>query len=284
MHAMKPSIDILMVTYQAPESTRMALDGLLDTCDESMRVWLWHNGDHEETLEVVRGFAKHPCVHRFHHSRENVRLWAPTNWLFEEATGDYLSKIDDDNVVPKGWIKPLLQAHADFDKFGVLGCWRFQEEDFIPELAAAKIREFPGGHRLMLNFWVEGSCFLMKRRCREDLGPLKQGQTLPSYFKSLALRGWVNGWYYPFIRYDNLDDPRCARALVRTQADFEARLPLTAQFNGVSSIDEWVEQLRRSARVAQTASIDPRYWGFWPQKMRSLRFRIESLFGRKHKW
>ena len=61
-----------MVTHDQPDYLRLSLPRLLETCDERMRVWLWHNGTHEETLELSRSFADDPRVARFHHSVENV--------------------------------------------------------------------------------------------------------------------------------------------------------------------------------------------------------------------
>ena len=277
------SIDVLMVTYNAPASTRLALSRLLESCDDTMRVWLWHNGDHAETLDVVREFARHPGVYRFHHSAENVRLWAPTNWLLQNAEGDYLSKVDDDNVLPLDWAKRLREAHRAYDRFGVLGCWRFQSEDFDPKLAAPKIQSF-NGVQLLRNFWVEGSCFLMRRACRDELGPLAPGQTFPQYCKSLSLRGWVNGWLYPFVHYENLDDPRSPNTLIRTQADLERRLPLTAQYNGIRTIEGWTDQLRRSALNAQTASIDARQYQGWRRLARRAWVRTLRALGKKSRW
>ncbi len=278
-----PTIDVLMITYNAPESTRLALKALLDGCRPGMRVWLWHNGDHAETLDVVRSLADHPHVHRFHHSEENVRLWAPTNWLLENADGDYLSKVDDDNVLPQGWHEPLVEAHEAFEDFGVLGCWRFQEEDFVPELAQKKIREY-NGHRILQNLWVEGSCFLMKRALRDQMGPLKPGQNFPQYCKAASIAGWINGWYYPFIHYENLDDPRSPHTLIRTQADLERRLPLTAQYNEIKTVEDWTDQLRRSALNAQTASIDLKDWTGWRRILKRIQVRSLRLMGRKHRW
>lgn len=277
------SMDILMVTYNSPESTRLSLGRLLETCDPSMRVWLWHNGDHAETLAAVKEFASHPRVHRFHHSEENVRLWAPTNWLLENAEGNYLSKVDDDNLLPDGWADRLRSAHEAHERFGVLGCWRFQEEDFDPQLARPKLQEF-SGVQLLRNFWVEGSCFAMKRRCRDELGLLAPGQNFPQYCKRLSLRGWINGWLYPFVHYENLDDPRSPHTMIRTQEDLERRLPLTAQYNDVRTIEDWTDQLRRSAIAAQTASIDPRHWSGWRRLARRARIRTQRLFGKRRRW
>ena len=232
----------------------------------------------------MRGYANHPRVARFHHSRENLRVWGPTKWLFDESQAAYLSKVDDDNLLPDGWLETLIAAHESYDRFGVLGCWRFPEEDFVPELANRKIREFPGGHRVMVNLWTEGSCFLMKRACRDQQGPLLPKQTFPQYCKQLGLKGWINGHYYPFIKYENLDDPRSPVTLIRSEADLKRYLPLTAQYNGITSIAEWTEQLRRSARESQAASPDPRDWQGWRQAMRRLRARGRALLGAKNRW
>lgn len=278
------TVDVLMVTYDCPESTDLCLGRLLETCGENARVWLWHNGDHRETLDVVEKYKTHPRLARFHHSHENQKLWAPTNWLFAESEADYLSKVDDDNLLPHGWIEKLMAAHEAYASFGVLGCWRFQDEDFEPDVAFRKIKEFPGGHRVMLNLWTEGSCFLMKRACRDAQGLLAQGQSFPQYCKKLALSGWVNGYHYPFIKYENLDDPRSPYTLIRSEADLERFLPLTAQYNGVRTVQEWTDQLRRSAYNAQSASPDPNDWRGWPQLKRSLRFRIRRLLGYRNRW
>lgn len=34
--------DVLMITYNRAEYTRRALARLLDTADETMRIWVWH--------------------------------------------------------------------------------------------------------------------------------------------------------------------------------------------------------------------------------------------------
>jgi glycosyltransferase involved in cell wall biosynthesis len=193
-------LDILMVTYNRAAYTRLSLQRLLETCDDSMRVWIWHNGDHAETLDVVRSFASHPRVHRFHHSPENVRLRGPTNWFWKEAKGAYVSKIDDDNLMPDGWAQTLRAAHEAEPKLGVIGCWSFRPEDHRPELAEKKVIDLPGGHRLLKNCWIAGTGHVIKRRCLEEGGgALGEGQTFTNWCVHLAARGWIHGWYYPFL-------------------------------------------------------------------------------------
>jgi glycosyltransferase involved in cell wall biosynthesis len=110
-------IDVLMITYNRPVYTRLALSELLDRSQPDTRVWVWHNGSDPETLAVVESFR--PRLHRFHHSVENVRLTKPINWLFENAQGAYLSKVDDDCIVPEAWdVKLVRRAQAAGESLG----------------------------------------------------------------------------------------------------------------------------------------------------------------------
>lgn len=271
------TIDILMITYDRPEYVRLSLQRLLDTCDEHMHVWIWHNGEDEATLEVARSFANHPRVKAFHHSPQNQLLTAPTNWLWTHATGDLLSKVDDDCLVSHGWASLLTQAHEDHGAFGVLGSWRFLDEDFVPRLARRKIERFPGGHQVLRNAWVQGSGYLMKRRCVDEQGPLQDGQSFTDYCLRLALRGYVNGWYYPFVREEHMDDPRSPFTGLRCDADLQRRLPLSAQQSGASTLQAWEQQLRRSARTLQAASPDPRAHMGWRRRLRTAPTTLRRL-------
>ncbi len=265
--------DILMITYKRAAETRMALTRLLETCDESMRVWIWHNGEHAETLRVSREFESHPRVHRFHHSTENTRLREPTNWIFTEAEGEFVSKVDDDCLVPDGWSQTLRAAHADEPRFGILGCWRFMPEDFDPDLASKKIEQH-AGHSLLRNHWVEGSGYVMKRRCVEECGPLREGESFPSYCIRVARRGWINGWYYPFLWQEHMDDPRAPHTSIKNDEDLERNLPLSAIQRGVRTVADWEAQLKNSAYTVQAAPLNLAYYGKWRRRFRRVLIRM----------
>jgi glycosyltransferase involved in cell wall biosynthesis len=277
----RQSIDVLMITYNRPEYTRLALAHLLDVCDEDMRVWVWHNGTHAPTLDVVQGFRDHPRLHRFHHSAENKKLREPTNWLWSQAQGDLLSKVDDDCLVPPKWAESLRRAHREVGDYGVIGCWRFPDEDFVPELAQRKIRSFPGGHRLMVNPWVEGSGYLMKRACLDAVGTLSEKQSFSDWCIEVAARGWVNGWVYPFLYQEHMDDPRSEHTLLKTDEDLLRYLPLSAQSSGVRTLAEWQDQLRRSARILQQVSTDPRKFRGWRRRIDNVQDRVRKLLARR---
>jgi len=279
---MSAKIDILMITHDRPYYTRLALERLLETCDDNMRVWLWHNGEHEETLALVRSFRVHPNVYRFHHSKENKKLNEPTNWLWSESDATYVSKVDDDCLVPAEWTRTLVRAHEDVPEFGVLGCWRFREEDFFPELAQKKIREFAGGHRILQNNWIEGSGYLMKRACVDSLGLLDRDESFPQRCGRLAGAGWVHGWYFPFLYQEHMDDPRSPYCALKADEDLRRQMPLTAETFAITTLEDRVEQIRASARSCQTSSIHPRAHVGWRKMSRRLRRKATSaLLGKE---
>lgn len=277
-------IDILMITFNRPEYVRLSLPHLLSTCPEDARVWLWHNGTDGPTLEVVEEMRHHPAVHRFHHSPQNVGLNQPTNWLWAESTGDYVSKVDDDCLPDADWLTVLRKAHQDVPEFGVVGCWRFPEEDVDDRAVAAKRAEYPGGHRLMRNHWVQGSGYLAKRELVERIGPIPEHGSFAGWCLSAARLGYVNGWYHPFLPEDHMDDPRSPNTIYHTDEDFLARRPLSAKATGVTTIAEWTEQMRHSARVVQAASLDLREYEGWRKRRRDMVRRARRTLTGKARW
>ncbi len=277
--ASEPSADILMITHRRPIYTERSLRTLLENAGPSTRVWVWHNGDDAETLSVVRSFEEHPRLHRIHHSEVNLALREPTNWFWARAGGDYLGKVDDDCLVPAGWVERLADAHAAEPRLGAIGCWVFAAEDFDAERAAWKLQDL-GGARVMRNCWIQGSGYLMKRRCVEELGPLPEGVSFTIYLKRLASRGWIHGWLTPLLLMDHMDDPRSPNTLMKSGADFERYRPLSAVRFGAMDVDARIEQIRRFARDIHDASIDPRDHVGWRPWLRRARARISATLTR----
>jgi glycosyltransferase involved in cell wall biosynthesis len=268
-----PTSDILMITYKRPGYLRLSLPRLLETCDEHTRVWLWHNGDDEETLDVVRSHLDHPAVYRFHHSRENQRLTAPTNWMWSEGDADLVSKVDDDCLVTPGWIEAFRQVHLDNPNLGAVGSWRFYDEDFVPELAEPKIVTLAGGHRMMRNHWVQGSGYLLSRKVIDRQGLLTPGTSFPQWCIDAALNGAVHGWLFPFVHEEHMDDPRSEHTLFKTDEDLLANLPLSAQTSGVRTVAAWEQQMRNSAYNVQLATLDLRQYKGWRRRLANLKVR-----------
>lgn len=264
------SVDILLVTHDRPQHTRMMLPRLLETCDERMHVWIWHNGDDEETLESVAGWLGHSAVREFHHSRERVGVREALHWVWTQAEGALIARVGDDCLLPSDWAQRLRRAHHDEPTLGVLGCWPYAEEDTLPEVASRKIESFGGGHQVLLNSWVEAGASVMKRNCIFGLGPLRSRDDFHSYCLRLDRQGWVNGWLYPFVQEECLDDPRNRHALLESEADFRSYRPQFAVEQGVDTLAAWQVLLRESARRLQELPPGPKSYAGWTRWRKGL--------------
>ncbi len=279
-----PSIDILMITHNRPEFTERSLKQLLSTCDDSMRVWIWHNGNHKETLDIVNSFQDHPRLHKLIISEENKKLREPTNWFWKNSSAKYFSKIDDDCLLPIGWAQKLVKVHESNPKLGVIGAWRFYDEDFVPESASKKIVKLSNDFEILSNPWVQGSGYIMKRECYDKTGPIANEESFTSYCIRAALSGWQNGWHYPFIHEEHMDDPRSDYYPYKTNEEFMKHRPLTAIKDGVNSLEEYKDHTKYMARIVQEESMHARDYSGWRMRKRNLMKRIRKTLVPGNRW
>jgi hypothetical protein len=258
------------------EYTRLALNRLCETAPDYAGITVWDNHSEGVMRELLEGFAGHPRIERIIYNPTNDRLKGPTRWFWEN-TGDaeFLCKVDDDCLMPAGWCETLVEAHRDIPEAGVLGCWRFLDEDFDERLAQRKIQAF-GRHRIMRNCWVEGSGYLMKREVVRRIGLLRD-ESFTSYCTRAAAAGFVNGWYFPFLYQEHMDDPRVPHSAMRTEEDFHRLAPLSARTFKINTRQAWIDRLRYSAWTLQACSYDPRHYLGWRAKLRRATNKLLRL-------
>lgn len=109
----------------------------------------------------------------------------------------------------------------------------------------------------MRNCWVEGSGYLMKRAVLDEIGLLREGESFTTYCIRAAAKGFINGWYFPFLFQEHMDDPRAEHTGIKTDEDFRRLIPLSAKTFNIDSKEAWVRRLRLSAQRLQTYSVDP---------------------------
>lgn len=246
-----------MITYNRAEYTEQALSRLCETTPKDARITVWDNGSKEDMTRVLKRFESHPLVERIVYNRTNDKLRGPTNWFWQSVgEAEYVSKVDDDGLMPDQWTEKLEQIHRDVPQAGVLGTWRFPEEDFIETEAKKKIMSF-GGHQILRNCWVEGSGYLMKREVIDKVGLIGPSESFTTYCIRAAAAGYINGWPYPFLYQEHMDDPRAPHTGVKTEADFVRLQPLSAQTFKTPTMEEWTSKLKQIAGSLQTCSYDP---------------------------
>jgi GT2 family glycosyltransferase len=107
-------VSCVMVTYDAPAFTRLALESVLG-CTEypNYEIVVVDNGSGDRTLSCVRRLAAvHPHV-RLIENRENRGFPAATNQGIEAAEGDVLVLLNNDVLVAPGWMSRLVKHTED---------------------------------------------------------------------------------------------------------------------------------------------------------------------------
>jgi Glycosyl transferase family 2 len=272
-------IRILLITHDRPEYTRMTLERLCGTISGNTLITVWDNASGNETVELLKQFQGHKSVERIIFNKTNDKLRGPTNWFWNQTSdADYVGKVDDDCLMPPDWCETLIKAHEDIADLGVIGCWQFFDEDFDFELAKRKIQAF-GRHQIMRNCWVGGSGYLMKRAVLNKLGCLGPQESFTDYCIRGATAGFINGWYYPFLFQEHLDDPRSLHTGIKTDEDFVRFGPLTAKTFNVQTREEWIQSLKHIARHLQVCSYDPKHYVGWKAWMK---MKLCRLLGRSY--
>lgn len=136
----------------------------------------------------------------------------------------------------------------------------------------------------MLNCWVQGSGYVMKRACIERLGMLGPQEAFTDYCIRVALAGWRNGWYFPFIHEEHMDDPRSPYCLIKTDEAFMAQRPLSAVRDDVTSLKQWAARVRCMAANVQRASPDPRCYVGWRRLLQRLKAHCARMAGAREPW
>lgn len=246
-----------MITYNRPEYADQSLSRLCETAPPNMRLTIWDNDSDAATKKMVNKFRNHWCVERVIFNDRNDKLRRPTTWFWENnSDADLLGKVDDDCLVPENWLSVLEEAHRDIPQAGILGCWHFLPEDFKPQLAEKKIQTI-GRHQLMRNCWIGGSGYLMKREVINKIGLLRPKETFSDYCIRASSKGFINGWYYPFLYQEHMDDPRVPHTGIRSEEDFQRLIPLSARTFGINTREQWIQRLKTSAQKLQEYSLNP---------------------------
>lgn len=180
-----PLASVVIVTYHNLALTRVCLDSIFARTEwPRFEVVVVDNGSTDGTPDYLRAMAEQHSNLRLVLNPDNRGFAAANNQGLAEAGGDYLVLLNNDTVVPRGWLSGLIRhLHRDA-RIGALGPvtnWVGNEAQVevgyasvgdMPAWAAGWVRQHPD----VLNPIpvLAMFCMAMTRATFEQVGPLDE--------------------------------------------------------------------------------------------------------------
>ncbi len=270
-------IELAFVAYNRLEYTKPALQSILADPAEEFSLTIWDNASTDGTAEYLKNEVRDPRIADIVFSKKNVGQTAAVNTIWGRSKADLLGKLDNDCLMTPGWTRILAQAHADIPELGVVACWHFFAEDFDYARARHKIQTF-GRHQILRHPWTCGTGLLFKRTDFERFGPIREKATT-QYWLRMAMAGRINGFYYPLVYQEHMDDPMSSYSKIRTEAGLREQAAVTAglqarHFENVQELCQWRAEILRNLL---DDPCDPRYYTGWHRMLTALKDRFRRF-------
>ena len=267
-------IDLAFITHNRLDYTKLALASVLADPQEQFSLTLWDNASTDGTARYLENEVRDPRIKEVVLSKKNVGQIAAVNEVWGRSRGDLVGKLDNDCLLTPGWTKTLAQAHHDVPELGVVACWHFMPEDFDYEKAKPKIQAF-GRHQLLRHPWTCGTGLLVKRSAYQRLGPMR-GDGTTSYWLRMANAGYVNGFYYPLVYQEHMDDIRSQHNRCRTMAFEDAYKASNTWQSG--AINDYDSYRRLNEKILENLLSGPYDPGFYARSLWQKIWRRFSPF------
>ena len=277
------TIDLVFITFNRLDYTKLALPSVLAEPTEEFSLTIWDNASTDGTPEYLKNEVSDPRIVDIVFSKDNVGQTTAVNKIWSRSKADLLGKLDNDCIVTAGWTRTLAQAHTDIPQLGVVACWHFSPDDFDYERAKHKIQTF-GRHQILRHPWTCGTGLLLKRGTFEKFGPIRNKATT-EYWTRMALAGYINGFYYPLIYQEHMDDPKSKYSMLRDEESYQAAKKVTFNINsaGQETLSDRWRWRQEVLDNLLTGPWDPRHYFGWQEKARRVKTSLASLVRRLDK-
>ena len=267
-------IELIFITYNRLDYTKLALPALLADPTEEFSLTIWDNASTDSTVEYLQKEAHDPRIVDVIFSKENLGLRGAVNYLFDKSSADLVGIVPNDFIVTPGWTREIAEAHAEIPKLGMIGCWHLLPEEFNYEKAKHKIQQF-GKHSILRHPWTGGNG-LVKLRTVKEMGPLESNGTC-GYLIRMALKGYVNGFYFPLIYVEHMDDPWSKHYAFSDKYQEAFEMGATASELGIRTVKE-----AKACHKIVVGNIlddpwDVKYYVGWRKKLRRARAKINRI-------
>jgi GT2 family glycosyltransferase/glycosyltransferase involved in cell wall biosynthesis len=179
-----PQASIIIVTYNNRALTKLCLESVFRNTDyPNFEVVVVDNQSSDDTQMYLRKLAGQYDNLKVILNEENCGFAKANNQGIEKSTGEYLVLLNNDTIVPQGWLSRLLR-HLDDPQVGIIG----PVTNFVGNEAKIEVayRSWAEMEAFAQDFtWLHGDqaadifmlamfCVAMRRRLFDKVGPLDE--------------------------------------------------------------------------------------------------------------
>lgn len=267
-------VELLFLTCNRLHYTKISLPALLSDVSEQFSLTIWDNGSTDGTREYLNSFED-SRIRRKELSIKNLGAILPINEVFFNSSADLVGLVADDLLVTPGWTRTLAQAHADVPEFGMIACWHLGPEYFDERKASRKIQKF-GNHCVLRHPWTNGGVGLVKRKTLREMG--KFDNDWGGYWIRMALKGYVNGYYFPLVHAEHMDYPWSRYHPSWGKAGEIAITGNSYTSQGIRTIEDAKARHKQIVNNLLEGPWEPQYYVGWRNKIRKLKSKFKELF------
>lgn len=208
---MEKTVEIIYVTHDRLYYTKKTLPVMIENAGHPFKLTIVDNNSQDGTVEYLKQYENHPYIKAIIYNKENRGLSSVTNDFWKNADCDYVGKVDNDTLLPKDWLKNLLEIQEKNShlKMGVIGGIAFRPEDVPLTFVKEKLIINSSVVRMM---HIGGCCYIVRKSVIDTKGFLgdtdKKIHGWTRYQCELTTAGYINGYTWPLMYVDHMDDPR----------------------------------------------------------------------------
>lgn len=239
-------ISVCVCTFKRPNFLKRLLEGLRDqeTCGLFMYSIVVADNDRLESAKpVVSEFAATSGIPIRYYVEPQQNISLARNKAVENAQGDLVAFIDDDEFPAKNWLLKLFEACDEYGVDGVLGpVKRYFDEEPPSWIAKGKFYERsvgPTGSALDWRDGRTGNVLLKKELFIDNPEPFKpefRGGEDTDFFRRMIERGHKFIWSNEAIAYEVVPPIRWKRTFMLKRALLRGAIALSYPTTGVRDI------------------------------------------------
>lgn len=216
-------IDIVYFTFNRLTYTKKTLPALIKNAGADFSLTIIDNGSTDGTVEYLRQMREEHAgvISKILFNSSNHGLAVPTNVFWRTSKAEFLGKVDNDTLVPKGWLARLLEAQLASDKLGIVGGFHFNM-GYVDRDALEKRVISIDNVKMIPDAFIGGCCYLFRKSLQERFGylevtPERKTVGWTEYQSAICCNGYYNGYLYPLLHVDHFDDPLSKQNLAFTK-------------------------------------------------------------------